>query len=152
MNHKVLLVEDNHDDIELAKLALRLSQVRIDLDIAMSGEEALAYLQTEISNARPELVLLDVKLPKISGLDVLRNMRASQVTREIPVMMLTTSDQPDDLQQAFQLGTNAYMCKPALFESLVIFFNQIAKALAAGSFNAHHITGARLTYPELPAQ
>jgi two-component system, response regulator len=111
----ILLVEDNPDDIELTRLALEENRIANELVIASSGDEALDLLAGDGNGRpplRPALVLLDLNLPRISGLDVLRHIRADAALRMTPVVVLTSSDEERDLVQSYTLGVNSYVRKP----------------------------------------
>lgn len=116
----ILLVEDNPDDEELTRLAFGKSNILNQLDVVRDGAEALDYLFTEGAWAgrpkgNPCLVLLDLKLPKISGLDVLRQLRADPRTKLIPVVILTSSVEEQDVLSGYDLGCNSYIRKPVDF-------------------------------------
>lgn len=112
----ILLVEDSEDDIELAHYALGKSRVPVDVVTVRNGEAALDYLMEAAEGAeskpQPDLVLLDLQLPGISGLEVLRRMRAKPDTRRMLVVMLTTSDHDRDICASYDLGVNSYIRKP----------------------------------------
>ena len=110
----ILLVEDNTEDMELTLHALRKENLANNIHVARDGEEALEFLQSnEDSGARPpRLVLLDLKLPKVSGHQVLRAIKSDPRTRSIPVVVLTSSNQDRDLVECYQSGTNSYIQKP----------------------------------------
>lgn len=118
----VLLVEDNPDDQALALRALKRSDIRAPVIIANDGEEALDYMFGTGAYAgrdyrqRPALVLLDLKLPKVGGLDVLRRLREDQRTRTQPIVVLTTSNEESDLRNSYQLHVNSYVRKPVSSE------------------------------------
>ena len=118
---KILLVEDNPDDVELTLRALRKSNIANEVDIARDGVEALDYLFAPGRLCRPDgeaspaVVLLDLKLPKIDGLEVLRRMRADERTSVLPVVILTSSKEERDLVEGYRLGANAYVRKPVDF-------------------------------------
>jgi len=132
MRHEniILLVDDNPDFVELARRAFLKSSVANPLVVAEDGAEALDYLfatgawadRTPADN--PVLILLDLKLPKIDGLEVLRRLRADQRTRLIPVVILTTSSEEQDIIAGYELGTNAYIRKPVDFAQLAEVLRQ----------------------------
>jgi two-component system response regulator len=117
----ILLVEDNQDDEELALMALKKGQVANEVVVARDGVEALDYLFGTGSYAGrdvgvlPQLMLLDLKLPKVDGLEVLRRVRADPRTRRLPVVILTSSREEEDLIQGYDLGANSYVRKPVDF-------------------------------------
>lgn len=133
MTKLILLVEDNASDEKLALLAFKRCGVPCELAVARDGAEALDYLlATGAYHGRdlilqPALILLDLKLPKISGLDVLRRIRGAPETRLLPVVILTASREDQDLIKAYTLGANAYLRKPIDFAE----FQDAARALAA---------------------
>src|SRR6266550_3173057 len=118
MNHKViLLVEDNPRDEALTLRALKKSNIINDLIVARDGVEALDYLfGTGVHAAdppvMPQLVLLDLKLPKVDGLEVLRKLRADDRTRRLPVVVFTSSSEEEDMIKSYNLGANSYVRKP----------------------------------------
>ena len=109
----ILLVEDNPDDEALTVMALR--GVPATLEVARDGQEAMDYL-TNDGKALPRLVLLDLKLPKIDGLEVLRRIREDDRTRLTPVVVLTSSNAPNDVVASYRLGANSYVRKPVNFD------------------------------------
>ncbi len=117
----ILLVEDNPNDAELTQLAFERNNIINPVVIAKNGVEALDYLfGTGMYEGRnvydqPPVIILDLKLPKVDGLEVLRRLRADERTRLIPVVVLTTSNEEKDLIEAYNLGTNAYVRKPVDF-------------------------------------
>jgi len=114
----VLLVEDNDDDAELTMLGLKHAKIQNPVDIAHDGQEALDYLFGTGQHARPRVptvVLLDLKLPRIDGLDVLKRIRAEERTRLVPVVILTSSSEDGDMINGYRLGANSYVCKPIEF-------------------------------------
>ncbi len=123
MNNKIiLLVEDNPSDIELTKRALSKSHIANKLVIKEDGQEALDFLFTECSVGRgllPTLVLLDLKLPKVDGLEVLKRIRTNELTRRIPVVILTSSGEKMDIGTSYDLGANSYIRKPVDFNQFV---------------------------------
>jgi two-component system, response regulator len=118
----ILLVEDNPSDIKLTKRALERNQITNELIVAEDGGEALDYLFGAGKHADrdvreiPAVVLLDLKLPRIDGLEVLNKIRANELTRLIPVVVLTSSDQEEDIVTSYKLGANSYIRKPVDFE------------------------------------
>jgi len=115
----ILLVEDNEDDIELTLRAFAKSGIANELTIARDGEEALAFLHRDAAATLPEVVLLDLKLPKVDGLEVLRQIKSDAALRVIPVVMMTSSRQEQDLVASYELGVNAYVVKPMKFQDFV---------------------------------
>jgi two-component system response regulator len=104
----LLLVEDNEDDLALMQVALRRSGTKAQVVVARDGEEAVRALDQH----RFRLVLLDLKLPRLSGFDVLRHIRASEAHRHVPVVVLTSSPDPSDVARGYALGANSYLVKP----------------------------------------
>jgi CheY-like chemotaxis protein len=117
---RVLLVEDSENDIEITLEALAEYHLANQIDVVRDGAEALDYLYCRGSYAnrqhnQPVVVLLDVKLPKINGIEVLREIRADPRFAHLPVVMLTSSREEPDLRRSYQLGCNAYVVKPVDF-------------------------------------
>jgi CheY-like chemotaxis protein len=120
----ILLVEDDARDLELTLVALERSQLANDVVVVRDGAQALDYLTRQGDHAdRPEgnpaVLLLDLKLPKVSGLEVLRSVRATPELRSLPVVMLTSSHEESDVVQSYELGVNAYVVKPVEFKEFV---------------------------------
>jgi CheY-like chemotaxis protein len=112
---KVLVVEDNPDDVAIVKRAMRKSEVKCELSFARDGQEALDFLYRngEFEDApRPDLILLDLNLPKIDGLDVLSRIKQDEKLRRIPVIVLTISEHEQDMIKAYDSGASSYMTKP----------------------------------------
>lgn len=119
---EILLVEDNADDVELTLHALRQEKLANQIVVARDGEEALDFLFQRGAHTKQnlapqlKLVLLDLKLPKVDGLEVLRQMKGDERTRNIPVVILTSSKEERDVVQGYKLGVNSYIQKPVDFE------------------------------------
>ena len=107
---RILLVEDNRADAILLQEALRQAEVRQPVDVVTDGEQALSYLAAAAE--QPALILLDLNLPRMDGREVLKAVKSDPVTREIPVIILTTSSAPPDIELAYDRGANAYVRKP----------------------------------------
>lgn len=111
----LLLIEDGEADQQLVARALRNAKIKTDLHIVDNGEDGLAFLRGDgehIGSPRPDLILLDLNLPRIDGKQVLREIRADENLKEIPVVMLTTSAEERDIIESYRLGVNAYITKP----------------------------------------
>lgn len=112
----ILLVEDNPSYVELTLRALReLAKDRVRIDIAEDGERAISMLLAPESARKPRLVILDIKLPKIGGIEVLRQLRADARTRYVPIVMLTSSRVPNDITESYRLGANSFVVRPMNF-------------------------------------
>jgi DNA-binding response OmpR family regulator len=113
----ILLVEDDPDHEALAIRALRKANVANEILVARDGAEALDYMKGIVAGNKkmPQLVLLDLKLPKVEGLEVLRSIRASDKTALLPVVILTSSDEERDIVSSYRLGVNSYIRKPVNF-------------------------------------
>jgi two-component system response regulator len=120
----ILLVEDSEDDVELTRRAFRRNNLGNTLVVARDGAEALAYL-FEDGGVLPELVLLDLQLPKIDGHEVLRRIRADERTRLLPVVVLTSSNEQRDLVESYTRGANSFIRKPVDFEQFVDAIRQL---------------------------
>ncbi len=126
MNKTIFLVEDNSSDADLTRRALAKGRISSDLVVAEDGQEALDYLRGEGAYAgrnisqTPALVLLDLKLPKVSGLEVLRLIRADPRLRRILVVILTSSKEEEDVGAGYDLGVNSYVRKPVDFKEFQV--------------------------------
>ncbi len=121
---RILLVEDNDNDLELTMDALKSNNLANAVDIARDGVEALDYIYCrnkweKRENVHPAVILLDLKLPRVNGLEVLKNIRENPETRMIPVVILTSSREEQDIVNSYKLGTNAYVVKPIVFSDFL---------------------------------
>ena len=126
----ILLVEDNPYDVELTTRAFKKSNIANRIDVVRDGEEALAYLfRTGVYAGRgpgnPKLVLLDLKIPKINGLEVLRRIRGDNVLRTLPIVVLTTSREDTDVLTSYQIGANSFIVKPVDFTKFAEVVEQL---------------------------
>ena len=130
-NKDILLVEDNPDDVELTRIAFAEAKIANDLVVMKDGAEALDYLFARGAYADrdpedlPSIVLLDLNLPKVDGREVLQAIRANEATRSLPVVVLTTSAEPFDVEASYALGVNSYIQKPVDFERFVWAVKQV---------------------------
>lgn len=138
MNQTILLIEDNQTDIDLTRRAFGKISNDFSLEVKDDGQNALDYLMSEDCHL-PQLILLDLKMPRISGLEVLAAIRKNERTRRIPVIMLTSSAEKRDISAAYDLGANSYICKPVDYsifvdtlQGLVKYWFEINQLPAAG--------------------
>ena len=130
-NQAILLVEDNPDDEALTLRALRKNNIKNDVVVAHDGVEALDYLFGTANHAGrdpnliPQVVLLDLKLPKLDGLEVLRRLRADERTKLLPVVILTSSNEEQDRLKGYDLGANSYVRKPVDFNQFIEAVRQL---------------------------
>jgi two-component system response regulator len=120
----VLLVEDNPDDIELAMLAFERNRIANEVVVARDGVEALDLLLGP-GAINPGLILLDLKLPKVGGLEVLKRLRSDERTKLLPVVVLTSSQEEQDIVSSYQFGANSYIRKPIEFDRFVVAVGQL---------------------------
>ena len=131
MTKEILLVEDNPDDVELTRIAFEEANVANLLRVVGDGAEALDYLFARGKHADrdptslPSLLLLDLNLPKVDGREVLQAIRSNEATRNLPVVVLTTSAEPFDVGASYALGVNSYIRKPVDFEQFVWAVKQV---------------------------
>jgi CheY-like chemotaxis protein len=131
MDKDILLVEDNPDDVELTRIAFAEAQLDSRLEVVRDGAEALDYLFARGAHAGrdpaklPSIVLLDLNLPKVDGREVLQAIRGNEATRSLPVVVLTTSTEPFDVDASYALGANSYIRKPVDFEQFVWAVKQV---------------------------
>ncbi|MBC8552872.1 MAG: response regulator [Candidatus Brocadiales bacterium] len=114
----ILLVEDNPDDVELTKIALKKEEVDCELTVMSDGTEVIDHLLTTDKQAQniPDVILLDLKLIKMGGLELLTHLRRDDRTKLIPVVILSSSDEEIDITESYKLGANSYIRKPVNFE------------------------------------
>jgi CheY-like chemotaxis protein len=125
-NRPILLVEDNPMDVDLTRRAFAKRNIVNPLEVARDGEEALAWFQQLAPDSPlPVVVLLDLKLPRVSGLEVLRQIKAHERFARVPVVVLTTSREDGDVKSAYDLGANSYIVKPVEFEKFIDVAAQI---------------------------
>jgi two-component system, response regulator len=128
---ELLLVEDNPQDLELARRALKKANLTNRIQVARDGTEALDFIFGEGAHLGrslldgPKLIMLDLKLPKIDGLEVLRRLKDDPRTRAIPVVVLTSSKEQSDVVESYRLGVNSYIVKPVNFERFVEAVQQL---------------------------
>jgi len=122
MSLEVLLIEDNPGDVELTQIALDDSKISVNLNVVEDGVEAMAFLYKEAKYAKmptPDIILLDLNLPKKDGREVLAEIKADNLLRRIPVVVLTTSQAEGDVLKAYNLSANCYITKPVDFDQFV---------------------------------
>jgi CheY-like chemotaxis protein len=140
----VLLIEDNVDDVDLIRYAFGKARVANPLAVVSDGDAAIAYVEGRSGYADrrayplPCLFLLDLKLPKRSGFEVLEHIRVTEATRRTPVVVLTSSNQEPDIRQAYDLGANSYLVKPVGHDGLLT----MVRVLEAYWIKLNHITAA----------
>jgi len=128
----VLLVEDNPRDVRLTKRAFEQANVPHELRVVRDGDEALAYLHREgdyaaaDSSPRPDMILLDLNLPRMGGHELMQHVRQDLRFRQVPIVVLTTSGRPDDVRQAYDNGANAYLLKPVEFSRFTEVIGHLA--------------------------
>ena len=119
---EIVLIEDNPHDVELALRALKKNGLANKVQLLQDGAEALDFLfftgpfANRDCNSRPKVILLDLKLPKVDGLEVLRRIKADERTRSIPVVVMTSSQEEQDIVESYRLGVNSYIVKPVDFD------------------------------------
>ncbi len=126
----ILLAEDDDNDVRITRRALRKSGLDATLSVACDGQAALDYLYRRepfIDAPKPDLVLLDMNLPKINGMEVLRTIKADPELRALPMIMLTTSGRQEDVTAAYACGANAFVCKPIRFARFVEVIKELSE-------------------------
>jgi CheY-like chemotaxis protein len=145
-NFTVLLVEDDLNDIFLVKRAFKMAQLENPLQVVTDGEEAVHYLSghgkysDRDTHPLPKLVVMDIKMPRMTGFDVLEWIKTDGPLRRIPIIIVSSSDRPEDVNRAYELGANAYMVKPVNFRAVQHLFESIT-----------HYWGLECAKPELEA-
>lgn len=137
---EMLLVEDNEADIRLTEIALQQSKLENRLHVVRDGEQALAFLKNEgpfVDAVRPDILLLDLNLPKLGGTEVLKEIRGTKALKSLPVVILTTSDADKDIYESYELQANCYITKPAdlrkfmgVVEMIEDFWERVSKPSA----------------------
>jgi CheY-like chemotaxis protein len=146
--NRILLAEDEENDIDLTLTALAENRLTNEVDVVRDGQEALDYLFRQGAYAQraspdPVVVLLDIKMPKVDGLEVLRQIRSDANLRVLPVVILTSSREERDLIRCYQLGVNAYVVKPVEFEAFVGAVKQLGMFWALLNEPPPHVSGTR---------
>lgn len=122
---QILIIEDSEEDVALILRALRKNNLANDVKVIDDGQEALDFLLEKgaYANApkheQPRVILLDLKLPKVSGVEILREVKSNESTRNIPIVVLTSSKELPDLEECYKLGVNSYIVKPVEFETFL---------------------------------
>jgi len=125
-NNPILLVEDNPLDLDLTLRAFQSQKLTNPIQIARDGEEALDFMQKwKNKEPKPVIILLDLKLPKVNGLEVLKIIKSHPEYKSIPIVILTTSAESSDVKTAYQLGANSYIVKPVDYEKFIEVAKQI---------------------------
>jgi two-component system, response regulator len=128
---EILLVEDNPSDVELTLRALKRNNLANQVHVARDGAEALDFIFAEGNyterdiKKRPKVILLDLKLPKVSGLEVLQRIRSDERTKDIPVVVMTSSKEVPDISESYKLGVNSYIVKPLDFDKFVQVISEL---------------------------
>lgn len=122
----ILLVEDSPMDLDLTMRAFKKSNLANPIEVARDGDEALSWIRRwEAGEETPVVILLDLKLPKTDGLEVLRRYKSSEAAKKTPLVVLTTSEEDRDIREAYRLGANSYIVKPVAFEKFLEVARQI---------------------------
>ena len=121
----ILIVENNPNDEKLALMAFEQTHPLLAVKVLRNGDEAINYLLGEQEILPPRLIMLDLKMPRVSGLEVLRRLRSDSRTRLVPVVILSSSSEPEDMRQAYSLGANSYIRKPLDFEHFLFVIDHL---------------------------
>lgn len=126
--YDIILVEDSESDAEIIMRALKRAQLQFGIRHLVDGEKALEYFENGMmGNVYPKLILLDMKMPKVDGLEVIRHIRGSENFRAVPLVVLSSSREEKDIQRAYQLGANSYLVKPVDYDG---FSNLVVNAVS----------------------
>jgi CheY-like chemotaxis protein len=126
--YQILLVEDNQDDVLITKRAINKCKIINNLFVVNNGEEALKYFRKEgeyRDTFTPSLVLLDLKMPKLDGFEVLKEVKGDKKLKIIPIIVLTSSGRGEDIEKAYKLGCNSYITKPVKFEDFIKIIGEV---------------------------
>ena len=143
-DYEVLLVEDNPNDVELTLRAFKKSNLENKVHVVKDGEEALEFIfatgryPDRDINFPPKVILLDLKLPKVSGIEVLRKIKSDERTRTIPVVVVTSSQESQDIEECYKLGVNSYIQKPIEFENFVKAISDVGLYWLMVNKSPHH--------------
>ena len=121
-DHPILLAEDNADDILITRRAWKKGNIRNPLFVVKDGEEAIDFIYKKGNHKEaptPSLLLLDLKMPKMDGFEVINQLKSDKKTKKIPIIILTSSSLDKDIDRAYELGCNSYICKPVNFENFI---------------------------------
>ncbi len=132
---EILLVEDNAADAKLTTIALQEANVSNKIVLLRDGNEALEYIFGSIEDRVPKVIFLDLKMPKVNGNEVLAKLKQDERTRKIPVVMFTSSQEPRDIKECFDLGANSYVVKPVDYDD----FSKVVKSMGQ-YWTLHNIT------------
>jgi two-component system response regulator len=132
---EILLVEDNAADAKLTTIALQDANVSNKIVLLRDGKEALEYIFSKIDTSIPKVIFLDLKMPKVNGNEVLAKLKQDERTRKIPVVMFTSSQEPRDIKECFDLGANSYVVKPVDYDD----FSEVVKSMGQ-YWTLHNIT------------
>ncbi len=122
---RIVLVEDNIEDAAITKRVLKHNNLNKDLVVATNGQEAMQALQSMIKGNLPQLILLDINLPDISGIDLLTRIKSDKDLSNIPVVILTGSNEDQDIQKSYDLGASSYLVKPISNDALMLVIEKL---------------------------
>ncbi|MCH8495205.1 MAG: response regulator [Balneolales bacterium] len=125
MNKYIMLVDDNKDDVDLTIMALKFNQIANEVKVAFNGQEAVDMLLGHDDSPLPAVILLDINMPKLNGLETLKILRSNERTKTVPIVILTSSQEEQDLVAGYQSGANSYIKKPVDFENFTEAIRQL---------------------------